>query len=268
MGVAVLHFIENAIMVEAVDANLLRSVYDFAVGQNDSDVGNVACFVFEKCQVTGLGLLDEINQFPLVHLLFCRPQQVDAHQFEHHLGQSRGVDAQWGTPAPLVRRHQVTPGNLGDFFGRGLQVFGKNSLAAVPVRVVGKDKLDTVEIGQAGADGNRHGVFVHEQGLEQVEAVGVVFFENFCFFVGDQGELLTEHPANAVVPGTPHFRPLFAFPFHQFHQFAEQQLAQLLALVRGTAANGDDTQMAEGKIHVIKDAIFFQKKGKLAGIDN
>ena len=62
-------FIENAEMIEFINADLTCRVYDFIVCQNDSDVYDAPFLIFKKSEVGGLSEFYEINEPPLLHLL-------------------------------------------------------------------------------------------------------------------------------------------------------------------------------------------------------
>ena len=69
MRVLVALLVEDACLVEKVDADFAGGVDDLLVAHNDAHMGDVAVFVAEKSQVARACFLQKIDQLATFHLL-------------------------------------------------------------------------------------------------------------------------------------------------------------------------------------------------------
>ena len=61
MCVLILFFVEDACLVEVVDAHLPRAVDDLFVAHDDAHMGDVAVFLAEESKVAGTRILQKIH---------------------------------------------------------------------------------------------------------------------------------------------------------------------------------------------------------------
>ena len=69
MRVLVALLVEDACLVEKVDADFAGGVDDLLVAHEDAYMGDSSILVAEKGQVAGAGFLQEIHQIATSHLL-------------------------------------------------------------------------------------------------------------------------------------------------------------------------------------------------------
>ena len=69
MGVALLFFIVNSIVVNGINAHLSGGVNYFSSFENDPDVYNLPFLIVKKGEIAGARLIDKINEHSLFTLL-------------------------------------------------------------------------------------------------------------------------------------------------------------------------------------------------------
>ncbi len=103
MGMLVAFLVEDARLVEVVDADLPRGVEDAFGVEHHAHVDDVPFLVAEERQVAGLDLGKEIHQFALFDLLGGVTGKELASRPSAELHKSAAVDAEEGAAAPKVR---------------------------------------------------------------------------------------------------------------------------------------------------------------------
>lgn len=118
-----------------------------------------------------------------------------------------------------------------------LRGFRENGLTSVIIGLAIEIEPHAIKIRKSGTYGDWHHKIIGHQWLEEVKAIGEFFSKKLVFRAGQRLYLPGLCPSNnGIAPGATDLHPSLTFPFEQFDNFAEQQLADLLALV-GRAAS-------------------------------
>ncbi len=104
MGVLVQLLVENAGLVEVVDADLSGAMKNLLVANEDADMGDRAVFGAEESQVTWQRLLQEINELATSDLLGGIARKVEARHSGANLYKAGTVDAKSRAATPEIWR--------------------------------------------------------------------------------------------------------------------------------------------------------------------
>ena len=107
VGVAVAGGVEDAGIVEVVDAHLTRGVDDAAAAQIDAHMHNASFGIVEKAEVVAPRVGNGGYWLTLRDLLRRVAQQSYTTGLEADLSQSRAVDTHSSTATPEVRRTEI-----------------------------------------------------------------------------------------------------------------------------------------------------------------
>lgn len=244
MRVGLSLYIQNACIVEQVNAYAAARMNNFAIFEQDAYVHN-AFVAFEEGDIAGLGLRKAIEHAPLFGLLISVAQQAVAGHFKDQLHEAGAVNAEGATPTPLVGGMQKLPGSL-HHKAAAFRILCVVNFALKVIMLTGEVEL-TVLVKRQGAaygDGEPPPVVVQEMadiGHHRCR----VSLQAQIFFFGDGSQLQQVYPAYVSVEDMLDAEPFFVVRhFKNRDNIAKQQLRYLFASVCRLSSQGHHAERA------------------------